>query len=81
MTVFFLTPANAATDYQLGEVYRECASYLRRFGEHVIEIEYTDNGRTAFRRACSTHGRQISVLLRDRDLATNHHRNYVYEAC
>jgi len=63
------------------EVHRECAAYLRRFGDHVIEVEYTDNGRTAYRRACSTHGRSISVLRRDRDLVTNHHRNHVYEAC
>src|SRR5207249_2238558 len=32
-------------------VWHECGSYRRAYGRHVIEIEYTDNGRKAFRRA------------------------------
>lgn len=63
------------------EVYRECETYLLNFGRNVIEIEYTDNGRAAFRRACSARGQRIAVLLRDRDLVTANHRDYVYEAC
>ena len=63
------------------EVHRECAMYLRNFGGHVIEIEYTDNGRAAFRRACSRRAQQIAVLLGDRDLVTPNHHDHVYEAC
>ena len=63
------------------EVYRECATYLRIFDRNVIEIEYTDNGRAAFRRACSSRGQRIAVLLRDRDLVAPNHHDYIYEAC
>ncbi|MDQ3157508.1 MAG: endo alpha-1,4 polygalactosaminidase [Actinomycetota bacterium] len=63
------------------EVYRECETYLRNFDRNVIEIEYTDNGRAAFRRACSSRGQRIAVLLRDRDLVAANHHDYVYEAC
>ncbi|MEO6470954.1 MAG: endo alpha-1,4 polygalactosaminidase [Aeromicrobium sp.] len=63
------------------EVYRECSSYLKNFGNHVIEIEYSDNGRAAYRRACEAQGHNITILLRDRDLVTPRNRHYTYEAC
>lgn len=63
------------------EVYRECGAYLKMFGRHVIEIEYTDNGRAAFARACTAQGNDITALLRDRDLVPNDHPDYVFEAC
>ncbi len=63
------------------QVHRECGRYVRMYGRRVIEIEYTDNGRTAFRRACRARGSRISVLLRDRDLVPRHRKGYVYRTC
>jgi glycosyl hydrolase family 114 len=50
------------------QVYRECAGYTRAYGRAVIEIEYTDNGRRAFTRACALRGSRISIELVDRDV-------------
>lgn len=63
------------------EVYRECDAFVAGYGRHVIEIEYSDNGLSAFKRACADHGKDITVLLRDRELVTDEHPDYVYEAC
>ncbi len=63
------------------EVYRECGTYLRRYGDNVIEIEYVDNGRAAYDRACRARGNRISILLRDRDVTPLGHSDYVYRAC
>lgn len=63
------------------QVWRECGSYRKAYGRHVIEIEYTDNGRRAFRQACRRHGDDWSVILRDRMLHKPSHRGYVYRAC
>jgi hypothetical protein len=62
-------------------VYDECAAYTAAYGAHVLEIEYTDNGRTAFRRSCASRGKQISVILRDRAVVPRGHPGYVYQAC
>ena len=63
------------------EVYRECGRYLRMYGRRVIEIEYTDNGRRAFLRACKARGSRISVLLRDRDVVPRGTTGYLYRTC
>jgi len=63
------------------QVWRECRSYRRAYGRHVIEIEYADNGRRAFRQACRRHGDAWSVVLRDRLLHKPAHRHYVYRTC
>ena len=62
-------------------VWHECSSYRAAYGRHVIEIEYTDNGRRAFARSCRDHGDAWSVVLRDRMLVTPSSRHYVYRAC
>lgn len=63
------------------EVYRECGAYTRAYGSRLIEIEYTDNGRAAFRRACAARAGTVSVLLRDRDVVPRWSQNYVYRTC
>ena len=63
------------------EVYRECGRYTRTFGRRVVEIEYTDNGRRAFRRACRKRGDRVSVLLRDRDVVPRGDPSYRYRWC
>jgi hypothetical protein len=63
------------------QVYSECNYYLRDYGNEVIEIEYTDNGRTAYNQACTVRGNDISIILRDRDVVPKGSKRYVYEAC
>jgi glycosyl hydrolase family 114 len=62
-------------------VWHECRSYERAYGNHVIEIEYTDNGRRAYRRACRDHGDRWSIMLRDRMLVTPASPRYHFEMC
>jgi hypothetical protein len=62
-------------------VYDECGGYLTAYGDQVYEIEYTDNGLDAYRRACADHGARISILLRDRDVAAAGDAGYHSESC
>jgi hypothetical protein len=62
-------------------VWHECASYRQAYGRHVIEIEYTDNGRAAFSRSCRQHGNAWSIVLRDRMLTPRGSRHYAYRSC
>lgn len=63
------------------EVYRECGAYTETYGTRVIEIEYTDNGRTAYARACAARSGTMSILLRDRDVVPAGAKGYVYRRC
>ena len=63
------------------EVYRECGAYTQAYGRRVIEIEYTDNGRTAFTRACAARSGTHSILLRDRDVVPRGAAGYVFRSC
>jgi hypothetical protein len=63
------------------EVYRECGTYRRHYGTRLIEIEYTDNGRSAFRRACAARSGSASILLRDRDVVRRGAKKYVFKTC
>jgi hypothetical protein len=61
--------------------YTECDSYTGPYGNHVIEIEYTDNPRSAYTKACSAQGKDISVIMRDRDVVPAGDSAYHYEYC
>lgn len=63
------------------EVYRECGDYTRAYGGDVVEIEYTDNGRTAYARACRDRAGDHPIVLRDRDVVPRGARGYVFEHC
>ncbi|MFI5426453.1 endo alpha-1,4 polygalactosaminidase [Aeromicrobium sp. UC242_57] len=63
------------------EVYRECGRYTRAYGTRLIEIEYTDNGRKAFNRACAARRGKASIVLRDRDVVPAGARGYRYATC
>ncbi|CAN5168997.1 endo alpha-1,4 polygalactosaminidase [soil metagenome] len=63
------------------QVYAECGGYRKAYGAHVIEIEYSDNGRRYFTRACKKRGTSISVIFRDRELVKRGNAGYVYETC
>ncbi|WP_223148662.1 endo alpha-1,4 polygalactosaminidase [Aeromicrobium ginsengisoli] len=63
------------------EVYRECGAYTKTYGRRVIEIEYTDNGRAAYRRACAARAGTHSIMLRDRDVVPRGAAGYVFQTC
>ncbi len=63
------------------EVYRECGAYTKTYGRRVIEIEYTDNGLSAYRRACAARSGSISIMLRDRDVVPRGAEGYVHRTC
>jgi hypothetical protein len=74
----------AGFDFAIAEecqVYSECGSYTNVYGDQVYEIEYTDNGRAAFRSACAARGSRISIILRDRDVTPRESKHYRYKAC
>lgn len=85
--------ARARFDFAIAEecsAYDECAVYEAAYGEHVIDIEYSDIGHrdiehsdrgTDFRAACAEGVLPGSVVLRDRDLATPDEAAYVFELC
>ncbi|WP_308469890.1 endo alpha-1,4 polygalactosaminidase [Kineococcus rubinsiae] len=71
-------------DYAVTEscqVYDECDAYTAVYGNHVIEVEYTDDGERYFQQACAARGDQVSVLLRDRDVVARGEPGYRYEVC
>jgi hypothetical protein len=63
------------------QVYTECGAYTGPYGNNVIEIEYTDNARSAYTKACANQGKNISVILRDRDVVPAGDAAYHYEYC
>jgi Glycoside-hydrolase family GH114 len=63
------------------QVYSECGNYTKAYGDEVYEIEYTDNGRAAYRKACAARGSSISIILRDRNVTPRGNKHYFYEAC
>jgi hypothetical protein len=63
------------------QVFTECSFYLKAYGAEVFEIEYTDNGRAAYKTACAKRGARISIILRDRDVTPRGSKRYFYKAC
>ena len=63
------------------QVYAECGRYTGPYGNKVIEIEYTDTARSAFTTSCSAQGKNISVILRDRNVVAKGQAAYHYEYC
>jgi hypothetical protein len=61
--------------------YDECPTYTSVYGARVIEIEYTDEARSAFLRSCSTRGGRISIIRRDRDVVPRGSPGYSYALC
>lgn len=79
-----LAPLGLGFDFAIAEeceVYRECGAYTKTYGKHVIEIEYTDNGRAAYARACAARAGEMSIMLRDRDVVPAGKPGYVYKTC
>ena len=63
------------------QVYDECDAYTDVYDDQVVEIEYTDNPRSAWTKACAARGSRISVVLRDRDVVAEGRPGYTYQEC
>ena len=63
------------------QVYDECGAYVAAYGREVIEIEYSDNGRAWFTKACALRSGLISIVYRDRQLTMPGAPAYVYASC
>ena len=77
---FDLAIAEECQMYSWGRL-TECDRYMSVYGDHMIEIEYADNGNTAFTEACRARGDRISVLFRDRDVTPQGQRGYINRTC
>ncbi|PQZ50929.1 MULTISPECIES: endo alpha-1,4 polygalactosaminidase [unclassified Microbacterium] len=62
-------------------VYTECGAYTDVYGEHVIDIEYTDELPRPFAEMCADDDSPASMVLRDRDLVTPGDDDYAFEVC
>ncbi|HEY9312401.1 endo alpha-1,4 polygalactosaminidase [Williamsia sp.] len=62
-------------------VFDECDAYVDEYGPYVYDVEYTDSLDVPFTDVCSSSGHVPLTVLRDRDLVTNEHPDYVYEHC
>ena len=76
----------AGFDFAVAEecqVWDECDEYLDAYGSAVLEIEYTDNdnANAVFNAACASHGSQIGIIHRDRDLVPLGQSGYFYAHC
>ena len=61
--------------------FDECALYTDVYGEHVLDIEYTDDLRGDFADVCADPQVPVSTILRDRDLTRPGDDDYRFEAC
>jgi hypothetical protein len=61
--------------------YDECGSYTDVYGEHVLQIEYTDNLPDGFDAVCADPDRAPLTILRDRDLVGPDDEAYAYDQC
>ncbi|GAA2268741.1 endo alpha-1,4 polygalactosaminidase [Kitasatospora cystarginea] len=58
--------------------YDECGTYASAFADHVLVIEYTDQG---LRSACSAFGSRLSIVRRDKGVTAPDHNDYVRRTC
>ena len=56
----------------------ECGLYTEVFGDHVVVVEYTQEG---LDRACAGWGDELSIVLRDVEVSTPDDDGYGYGTC
>jgi hypothetical protein len=61
--------------------YRECDRDRKVYGDHVLQVEYTDDLPMPFRDVCSSPDRAPLTILRDRDLVVSGGDGYAYAQC
>lgn len=81
-----LTPRARAAgfDFAIAEecqVHDECEAYVDAYGAALLEVEYTDQARSAFEDACRAREDIASVTLRDRELAPAGAAGHVEQWC
>lgn len=79
-----LLSAEAGFDFAVTEecaAYDECGAYATVYGEHVLDIEYTDALPRPFAEMCADAAVPESLVLRDRELSTPSDPGYVFERC
>ncbi len=76
--------ATAWFDFAIAEecaVFEECGAYTAVYGEHVIDIEYSDVEGFSFEDACADPATPTLTVLRDRELTTPASEEYVFALC
>jgi hypothetical protein len=58
--------------------YNECAGYASTYANHVVDVEYDDNG---FATACRGYAGKIAIVLRDLDVSPAGGSSYVDKTC
>lgn len=61
--------------------FAECDLFTSAYGNHVIDIEYTDDLRDTFAEACARPSTPPLTILRDHGLVAAGEPGYVYERC
>ncbi len=62
-------------------VYQECGAFTDVYGDAVIDIEYADELPRSFAEMCADGEAPASMVLRDRELVTPGHEEFVFETC
>lgn len=76
--------ATAGFDFAIAEecaVFDECGAYTEVYGDHVIDIEYSDVEGFSFDDACADPATPALTVLRDRELATPASEKYIFALC
>ncbi|MFJ2620218.1 endo alpha-1,4 polygalactosaminidase [Glutamicibacter sp. NPDC087344] len=76
--------SQAGFDFAVAEecaAYQECDAYTEVYGEHVIDIEYTDQLPVSFAQMCEDPRSPHSMVLRDRELSAPGDAAYVNQLC
>ncbi|GAA1457123.1 endo alpha-1,4 polygalactosaminidase [Williamsia maris] len=61
--------------------YDECSEFASAYGDHVYDIEYTDDLRDSFSDACQRSDTPRMTILRDRDLVAPDNPAHRYDHC
>lgn len=75
---------SAGFDFAVAEecaAFEECPAYSEVYGEHVIDIEYTDQLPRSFAEMCADARTPASTVLRDRQLTVPDDPEHVFETC
>ena len=61
--------------------WEECEDFTEIYGEHVLDIEYTDDLRGSAEEVCGRDSTPDSTIVRDRDLVPEDESGYTYLRC
>ncbi|WP_125100492.1 endo alpha-1,4 polygalactosaminidase [Leucobacter chromiireducens] len=79
-----LMRSQAGFDFAVTEeclAFAECGRFTEQYGDHVIDIEYTDELPRPFAEMCADPAAPRSLVLRDRDLTVPGSPEHVFETC